>query len=92
MINQDALFLPYGFKKNMITYPFGETLDVYEGPFGHFYKIDHFDHFYVIEFAENEEAARSYVFEDTDLFDDKLPKEELYKQLRAWIEKYAFEK
>ena len=75
----------------MMTYPFGSTLAVYEGPFGYFYKIGHFGKWYVMETAENEKDARAYIFEDSDLFNDDLTAEELYEQLRKWIEKFAFE-
>ena len=89
MFNQDEFFTKLGFDKYNMEYAAHGKYSCYKGPDGGFYKIDHFSKFYVIEYAENEYDAAHGIFEDTDLFDDALPEEELERQFMKWFEKYV---
>ena len=59
----------------------------YKAPSGGCYRIDHFDHTYVIEFAESEADADNSLYEDGDLFDDDMSKDRLIHEIQLSIKK-----
>jgi len=87
-VDQDPFFEGLGYERFEMEYIYGIYV-CYRGPDGGFYRIDHFDSSYVIEFAENENEARIGRFEDTDTFPDDLPFEELKKQMNEWFDTYV---
>jgi len=82
MIDNDKFFQGYGLKKVHLN-----GIESYKAPETEtYYRLDHFCSFYVIEWAGNTEEAGKNIFEDTDLFDDSLPEDELLKQLGTFLE------
>ena len=89
MLDFTDFFSKIGYEKYEMEYAAHGKYTCYKAPDGCFYKIDHFSNCYVIECAENEEEARKCIFFDTDLFDDKLSKEELESKFHNWFTTYA---
>lgn len=87
---QEEFFEGLGFQEYEFKYAFGKQIS-YKGPDGGFYRIDHFDSFYVIEYAENEYEARLNRFEDADLYDDTLSEEQLIADIQAALKEYVIE-
>lgn len=54
----------------------------FKGADGGFYRVDHFANNYVIEYAENETEARSNFFEDSELYGDDVPFDEIVNIIR----------
>jgi len=61
----------------------------YKGKDGFFYRLDHFDKTYVIEYADNKQFAESNCFDDADRFDDDIPEEELIESLQKALQEYV---
>ena len=70
---------------------FDKGITCYKGVDGGFYRVDYCGGLssYIIEFAETEEEARNNMFEDDDLFDDSLPREEIIEQIRTALIEYV---
>lgn len=66
----------------------GEEIVCYKGTNNDYFRIDHFSNFYVIEYAENEEEAKLNRFEDSELYNDSLPKEELINQIQTDLKQF----
>ena len=89
MVDQDSIFLNYGFEKcEMENITYGKY-PCYKASDEHYYKLTHFSSYYVFEVAMNRYEAEHGIFEDTDLFDDSLNDEELTTEIINWIEKHA---
>ena len=80
MIDQDSFFDGLGFKRAENRWGV-----YYVAPSGSCCRIDHFDNVYVIEWAENENAAEKSLYEDGDLFDDRLPEDQLIHDVQLSI-------
>ena len=87
---QGKFFKGLDFEAYEFEYAFGKQT-CYRGPDAGFYRIDHFDGSYVIEYAENVDEARMNRFEDADLYDDTLPEEQLIADIQADLKKYTTE-
>lgn len=72
---------------------FDNGITCYKGVDGGFYRVDYCGGLdsYIIEYAENEEEARNNMFEDDDLFDDSLHREEIIEQVRNALIEYVKE-
>lgn len=90
LIKQEVFFEGLEYEECVMKYSFGE-IKCYKGKDGGFYRIDHFDKFYVIEYAENEKDAQNNNFEDGDLFDATLPEIQLIGMIRNELIKYMEE-
>lgn len=88
-LNQDIFFNGTGLERHEFEYGVYGKYVCYKASDGAFYKVDHFDRFYVMEFAENEDEARICRFEDTDTVPDYIPLGELVFWVHHWLEKYA---
>ena len=84
-VSQAQFFEGMGYKEHAMQYPCGLYI-CYEGSRGHFFRIDHFDNLYVIEFADNEKHARMNMFEDCDTFPDDMPPGELIAAIQKSIQ------
>lgn len=90
IIEQKEFFKDLNFEKCEFEYGNGKRT-CYKGTDGGYYRIDHFRNSYVIEFAENEEEAKTNRFEDADLYDDSLPKNKLISLIQSDLIKYVTE-
>lgn len=90
IIEQQSFFEGLDFEKTEFEYGSGKRI-CYKGKDGGYYRVGHFNYSYVIEYAENEEAAKVNRFEDDDLYDDSLPREELIRMIQADLKKYVEE-
>lgn len=61
----------------------------YKGEDGFYYRLDHFDSVYVIEYADNIKYAENNWFDDADLFDNDMPEEELIRALQEALKEYV---
>lgn len=88
-ISDDEIFEDLGFEK----VEFDTGVVCYKGRDDGFYRVDYCAglHSYITEFAENEEEARNNMFEDDDLFDDLLPREQLLGYIRTALKEYVEE-
>lgn len=84
IIEQKEFFKGLDFEICEFEYDSGKRI-CYKGSDGGYYRVDHFRNLYVIEFAENEEEAKNNMFEDTDLYDDSLTKNELIKSIQSYL-------
>lgn len=87
-LEQQKFFDGLGFEEYEFEYHFG-TKKCYKGEDGGFYRVDYFGNTYVIEFAENEDDAKLNRFEDSDLVDDSLNKEDLVQYIRDTLKEYV---
>ena len=87
-IKQSEFFEGLDFEEYQFTYGNGKK-ECYKGIDGGFYRVDHFGKSYVIEFAENEKEAMLNRFEDVDLYDDSLPKENIINLIQSDLKKYV---
>lgn len=90
IIEQQNFFNGLGFEECEFDYPTGKR-KCYKGTDGGYYRIDHFDKSYVVEYAENEKEAKLNQFEDCDLYDDGLPTDKLIELIQSDIKKYISE-
>lgn len=90
ILEQNIFFKGLNFEECEFEYPTGKR-KCYKGSDGGYYRIDHFGSLYVIEYAENEDEAKSNQFEDADTYDDTLPKNELINMIQADLKKYVSE-
>lgn len=90
IIEQQKIFNELGFKEYEFDYPTGKG-KCYKGSDGGYYRIDHFEKAYVIEYAENEKEAKLNQFEDADLYDDGVPIEKLIESIQADLKNYMIE-
>ena len=87
-VDQKKFFAGLGFEETVFKYECGSYI-CYKGTDGAYYRIDHFGQCYVIESAENQNEARSNLFEDSDLFDDKMPEEDLVAAIQNTLKSYV---
>lgn len=87
-IEQNVFFEGLDFQKCEFEYPFGKK-ECYKGKDGCYYRIDYFNHNYVIETAENEDDAKLNRFEDDDLYEDTMANEKLVETIRLALIKYV---
>lgn len=90
IIEQQYFFEGLDFEKYEFDYGSGKRI-CYKGKDGCYYRVDYFGNSYVIEYAENEEDAKDNRFEDADLYDDSLPKNNLVKIIQTDLKKYVNE-
>lgn len=88
-IENQVFFEGLGFER----IEFDTGISCYKGKDGGFYRVDYCGglNSYITEFAETEEEARNNMFEDSDLFDDSLPKETIVDQIREALTEYVNE-
>lgn len=84
-IDQDYYFANTKLHKCEIESSFSGRFIAYRSLSGEYYRIDHFDNLYVIEYADNLEEAMNNRFEDTDCFADELTDHELLLAIHTWI-------
>lgn len=87
---QSKFFKGLGFQRYEFQYGYGKEV-CYKGSDNRFYRIDHFSSYYVIECAENEEEAKVNWFEDTELYDDSLPEEQLIAEIQHDLLEFSSE-
>lgn len=88
VIEQQKFF--EGLELKECEFEYGNTKrKCYKGSDGGFYRVDHFGKCYVIEFAENEDEAKSNFFEDSELYDDSLPEDKLIRMIQEELLRYS---
>ena len=90
LIKQYEFFKGLGFEKHDFEYG-DNKINCYKGIDGGFYRVDHFRNSYVIEYAENEEEAKLNRFEDVDLYNDSLPKDNIINLIQSDLRKFVTE-
>lgn len=58
-----------------------QKVDCYEKN-GKYYRIDHFEHVYVIEVASGKSDAEHNIFEDADTYSDELETSEILSEIK----------
>lgn len=88
IIEQQEFFEGLGFEECEFEYGTSKK-KCFKGNDGGYYRIDHFRNSYVIEYAENEDDAKTNQFEDADLYDDSLHKNDLVRMIQSGLKKYV---
>lgn len=90
IIAQQDFFKGLDFEKYDFEYS-NEKRSCFKGSDGGYYRIDHFGNSYVVEYAEDEEAAKNNYFEDVELYDDSLEKSKLIGIIQSDLIKFVNE-